>query len=206
MPGIADVATEFEAFMKSWENERDYLPSSIGALANGFEGWLKFEFYLWLIRKHGLRGPSEEHYSDVGVEYKVALDQRWSAMDCKTKQCDLWIRDQDETRYHFIELKVPFCNTNKGKMFASASNDFWYMSRLKAQAEKAATGSVIIVGVNFEQAQWEEQVATVETSAGDLRHTTRAGGEVCGAQGLRWAVLTTHYPKVTAAVGDPVSG
>lgn len=206
MPGIADVATEFEAFMKSWEDERADLPSAIGALANGFEGWLKFEFYLWLIRERGLRGPSDEHWSDVGVEYKVALDQRWAGTNHKTKQCDLWIRDRDEARYHFIELKVPFCNANQGKMFKRAGNDFRYMSRLRTQAEGAATGSVIIVGVNFDQERWNRHLQGVEACAGGHRHTTRAGGEVSGATGLRWAVLTTHYPKVRAGVLEPVVG
>ncbi|SDB33646.1 hypothetical protein SAMN03159382_02835 [Pseudomonas sp. NFACC23-1] len=194
MPGIQNVASAFCEFMQSWEEDRKYLPSSISALANGFEGWLKFEFYFWLIQARGLRGRDRE-LADVGVEYKVALDQRWSLMDIAAKQCDLWIRDQDEKRFHFIELKAPFANANQGKMFESAAKDYWYMTRLKAQAEKVATGSVIIFGVNFEEARWKKHLQYVEDYAGYIDHTSKASGTVPGVAGLRWAVLTMHYPS-----------
>ncbi|HWT70108.1 MAG TPA: hypothetical protein VN214_13420 [Pseudomonas sp.] len=196
MPGISNVATAFRDFMQSWEEERDYLPSSIGALANGFEGWLKFEFYFWLIRARDLRGPHDGWMGDVGVEYKVALDQRWADMDIPKKQCDMWVRDHDEQRFHFIELKAPFANNNQGKMFESAAKDYWYMTRLKAQAEKVATGSVIILGVNFDEARWERHLQQVEEYAGYVEHSSKDFGVVPGVEGLRWAVLTMHYPQV----------
>lgn len=196
MTGIHNVATAFREFMQSWEHERNYLPSSVSALANGFEGWLKFEFYFWLIRARGLRGPHEGWQGDVGVEYKVALDQRWAQMDIVTKQCDLWIRDHDEQRFHYIELKAPFANANQGKMFESAARDYWYMTRLKAQAEKVATGSVIIFGVNFDQARWERHLGRVEEYAGYVEHSSKAFGTVPGVQGLKWAVLTMHYAQM----------
>lgn len=196
MAGIDNVATAFRDFIESWEEERDYLPSSISVLANGFEGWLKFEFYFWLIRARGLRGPHDGWLGDVGVEYKVALDQRWAEMDILIKQCDLWIRDRDEKRFHFIELKTPFANANQGKMFESAAKDYWYMTRLKIQAEKVATGSVIIFGVNFDHARWEHYLQRVEEYAGWVKHSSKASGEVPGVEGLRWAVLTMHYPEV----------
>ncbi|MGN8273740.1 hypothetical protein [Pseudomonas sp. SMN5] len=196
MAGIQDVAAAFGEFMQSWQQERHYLPSSISALGNGFEGWLKFEFYFWLIRARGLRGPHDGWMGDVGVEYKVALDQRWSQMDIVTKQCDLWIRDQDEQRFHFIELKAPFANGNQGKLFESAARDYWYMTRLKAQAEKVATGSVIILGVNFEETRWEEHLQRVEEYAGYVEQSSKASGVVPGVDGLRWAVLTMHYPQL----------
>ena len=195
MPGIPDVASAFHDFMQSWEEDRKYLPSSISALANGFEGWLKFEFYFWLIHARGLRGPDRE-LADVGVEYKVKLDQRWSLMDIVSKQCDLWIRDQDEKRFHFIELKTPFANANQGKMFESAAKDYWYMTRLKAQAEKVATGSVIIFGVNFDQARWEKHLEYVKEYAGYVEHSSKASGTVPGVEGLRWAVLTMNYSQL----------
>lgn len=203
MPGIQNVASAFCEFMQSWEGDRKYLPSSISALANGFEGWLKFEFYFWLIQSRGLRGPDRE-LADVGVEYKVALDQRWSLMDIAVKQCDLWIRDQDEKRFHFIELKAPFANANQGKMFESAAKDYWYMTRLKAQAEKVATGSVIIFGVNFDLARWEKHLHYVEEYAGYVEHSSKAFGTVPGVDGLRWAVLTMHYPQMGEFLLPPV--
>ncbi|MEB0041487.1 MULTISPECIES: hypothetical protein [unclassified Pseudomonas] len=197
MSGIDNVATAFRDFLQSWEKEHICLPSSIGALANGFEGWLKFEFYFWLVRARGLSGPHDGWMGDVGVEYKVALDQRWAEMDIVTKQCDLWVRDQDEKRFHFIELKAPFANSNQGKMFESAAKDYWYMTRLKALAEKAATGSVIIFGVNFlDVAGWESHLERVEEYAGNVEHSSKVFGEVPGVQGLRWAVLTMHYPHL----------
>ncbi|MGN8342789.1 hypothetical protein ACLEJQ_04160 [Pseudomonas sp. SMV71] len=196
MAGIQDVAAAFSEFMQSWQQERHYLPSSISVLGNGFEGWLKFEFYFWLIRARGLRGPHDGWMGDVGVEYKVALDQRWSQMDIVTKQCDLWIRDQDEQRFHFIELKAPFANGNQGKLFESAARDYWYMTRLKAQAEKVATGSVIILGVSFEETRWEEHLQRVEEYAGYVEQSSKASGVVPGVDGLRWAVLTMHYPQL----------
>lgn len=196
MVGIDNVATAFRDFIESWKDDRDYLPSSISVLANGFEGWLKFEFYFWLIRARDLRGPHDGWLGDVGVEYKVALDQRWAEMDILSKQCDLWIRDQDKKRFHFIELKAPFANANQGKMFESAAKDYWYMTRLKAQAEKVATGSVIIFGVNFDQARWERHLQWVEEYAGWVEHSSKAFGEVPRVEGLRWAVLTMHYPQV----------
>lgn len=197
MSGIDNVATAFRDFLQSWQQERDYLPSSISALANGFEGWLKFEFYFWLIRVRGLRGPHDGWQGDVGVEYKVALDQRWAEMDIVTKQCDLWVRDHDEKRFHFIELKAPFANANQGKMFESAAKDYWYMTRLKAQAEKVATGSVIIFGVNFDQSRWKQHLQRVEEYAGNVEYSSKASGEVPGVDGLRWAALTMHYPQVS---------
>lgn len=210
MPGIDNVATAFREFIESWGAERDYLPSSISALANGFEGWLKFEFYFWLIRSRGLQGPDDGWMGDVGVEYKVELDQCWADMDIPKKQCDLWIRDQDEKRFHFAELKAPFANANQGKMFDSAAKDYWYMTRLKAQAEKVATGSVIIFGVNFESSRWEQHLEQVEEYAGFVEHSSKASGEVAGVSGLRWAVLTMHYPQVgeinQAEADEQVSG
>lgn len=45
---------------------------------------------------------------DVGVESKVAHDQRWAQRDIVTKQCD-------------FGLKASFTNANQGKMFQSAA-------------------------------------------------------------------------------------
>ncbi|WP_325985891.1 hypothetical protein VP719_14055 [Pseudomonas protegens] len=195
MPGIDSVATEFRAFLKSWEQERPHLPSALSVLGNGFEGWLKFEFYFWLIQHRGLAGPRDGWLGDVGVEYKVALDQRWSDMDIHHKQCDLWIRDADKRRFHFIELKAPFANANQGKLFISASDDYWYMTRLKAKEEKVASGSVIIFGVGFTEDKWTKHLKAVEEYTGWVEHASRDIGEVPEVENLRWAVLTMHYPS-----------
>ncbi|WP_434623951.1 hypothetical protein J3P84_14815 [Pseudomonas sp. Z1-29] len=202
MAGIPDVAAAFGSFMRSWEADRKHLPCAVSALANGFEGWLKFEFYFWLIHSCGLRGPDSE-LADVGVEYKVALDQHWPQMDIVSKQCDLWIRDSDGQRFHFIELKTPFANGNQGKLFNSAAMDYWYMTRLKVQAERVATGSVIILGVNFDKARWEAHLRGVEEYAGYVGHSSRTSGTIPGIDALRWAVLTMRYPPLAEI---PTSG
>lgn len=194
MPGVADVGIEFEKFLQSWTAERGNLPASVEVLGNGFEGWLKFEFYFWLIREHGLRATCAGEYGDIGVEYGVALDQRRASMDIREKRCDLWVSDL-EGRYHFIEIKVPFANRNQGKMFNSASDDYWYMSRLRSQAEQVSTGSVIIVGVNFADERWDKHLERVAGAADAYRQTSHCGGRVPGSQSLHWAVLTTHYPQ-----------
>lgn len=107
MPGVKDIAAEFEAFTHALSTERNELIDYITSLHNGFEGWLKLEFYFWLVKNRKLRAARTDQEHDVGMEYKVALDQRYGEMDRQTKQCDLWVRDQKSDGYHFIELKAP---------------------------------------------------------------------------------------------------
>lgn len=93
MPGISHVAHTFLAFLTDLKSRRAPSLSELSRLRNGFEGWLKIELYLWLIERYGLRAGE-----DVGVEYKVWLDQRRGQMDRATKQCDLWVRDAEAPR------------------------------------------------------------------------------------------------------------
>lgn len=195
MPGISCVATEFEKFLDSWQRERKHLPPAITSLYNGFESWLKFEFYFWLIDQRGLRGPSETEWGDVGVEYKVALDQRRLDIKRPRKQCDLWRRDIDESRFHYVELKAPFANSNQGKLFRSAENDLWCMSRIKAGQERPASGSVVILGVNFKEKEWKTQTE----GFGQADFFREGFVEGTGTKGLFWAVASKFYPTSKAA-------
>lgn len=194
MPGIKDVAIEFEAFTRSLSDERQGLIESISSLNNGFEGWLKLEFYFWLIKNRGLRALRTDEEHDIGMEYKVALDQRHTAMDRQTKQCDLWIRDHDGSGYHFVELKAPFANANQGKLMQSAADDLWYMSRLKAGSEKVVSGSSILLGVGFDTESWSQHIDYLSTYSGKPVGNLSVQSGALDEQGhIRWAALITRY-------------
>src|SRR5690348_16900967 len=107
MLGVDSVATEFEAFGKWLTAERSPALARIEGLGNGFEGWIKLEFFFWLTshRAPALRPWAPGVDGDVGLEYTVRLDQRFWDMDRQTKQCDIWVRanDTDSPRYHYLE-------------------------------------------------------------------------------------------------------
>ena len=193
MPGISHVASTFQAFLSDLQARRAQTLSELSRLRNGFEGWLKIELYLWLVERHGLLGGD-----DVGVEYKVWLDQRRGQMDRATKQCDLWVRDAAAHGYfHYIELKVPFANYNQGKLFLSASDDFWYMSRLLAADQSAATGSAILLGAGFDELAWRRAIAeAVDYAGNDPSQVQLEVGTLTldAAPPLQWAVMTKVYP------------
>lgn len=194
MPGIKDVATEFEAFTRALSVERHELIESIGSLNNGFEGWLKLEFYFWLIKNRQLRASRTDDEHDIGMEYKVALDQRHAAMDRQAKQCDLWMRDHDGGGYHFVELKAPFANTNQGKVMQSAADDLWYMSRLKAGSEKVVSGSSILLGVGFDESGWNQHIDYISTYSEKSTGILSAKSGTLDEYGnIRWATLITRY-------------
>jgi len=194
MPGISYVAHTFLAFLTDLKSRRAPSLSELSRLRNGFEGWLKIELYLWLIERYGLRAGD-----DVGVEYKVWLDQRRGQMDRATKQCDLWVRDAEAPGYyHYIELKVPFANYNQGKLFLSASDDFWYMSRLLAGDQSAATGSAILLGAGFDEHAWRRAIDEAVAYAGNDPAQVQLEVNTLtldAAPPLQWAVMTKLYPS-----------
>ncbi len=74
MPGIDNVGAAFKAFMGSISHERKAI---ISTLNNGFEGWLKLEFYTWLIQAYDLDYTAAHYHDrDAGMEYTIDLDQR----------------------------------------------------------------------------------------------------------------------------------
>ena len=191
MPGIIHVADTFQAFLNDLQAHRAPALPQLSRLRNGFEGWLKIELYLWLTERFGLQPQT-----DVGVEYKVWLDQRRGQMDRATKQCDLWVRDATGNGYHYIELKVPFANNNRGKLLLSASDDFWYMSRLLAADQHAASGSDILVGAGFTEDDWKLAIDEAVAYAGnDPTQVQLNVGALTleEAPALRWAVMTKLY-------------
>ncbi|SUD39228.1 hypothetical protein OEG79_06380 [Pseudomonas sp. Z8(2022)] len=191
MPGIIHVADTFAAFLDDLQTRRAPALYQLSKLRNGFEGWLKIELYLWLTERYQLQPQT-----DVGVEYKVWLDQRRGQMDRETKQCDLWVRDAAGHGYHYIELKVPFANNNRGKLFLSASDDFWYMSRLLAVDQSAASGSAILVGAGFDEHDWTRAIDEAVAYAGNdpAMVQLRVGSlKLEEAPTLQWAVMTKRY-------------
>lgn len=190
MRGIDNVGVAFKAFMSSIGTEQKEI---ISTLNNGFEGWLKIEFYTWLIRENDLNYTAEHYHDrDAGMEYTIALDQRFTANDRTTKQCDLWVRNGQTINYHYIELKAPFANTNQGKLMQSAADDFWYMSRLKASTERAATGSAIVLGVGFSDEQWQKHIEYIGSYSGLSFELTQCD-KTNEAEAINWAVLTHQY-------------
>lgn len=191
-PGIYNVTATFQSFLNDLSIRRAADLQRLSQLKNGFEGWLKIEFYLWLIAQYELEPDNE----DIGLEYKVWLDQRRRQMDRDTKQCDLWVREANGRGFHYIELKVPFANTNQGKMMLSASDDFWYMSRLLASNQSVATGSSILLGVGFTDERWRRAIDEAVEYAGNEPDCvqTEVGCLTLEAElPLRWAVMTKTY-------------
>lgn len=160
--GIKSMGGAFAEFASELERNRKDALERIVACGNGFEGWLKFEFFMWLCN-----GGLEPH-EHVGLECKVALRPDGRATLGPRKQCDLWVLSDLPNRYHYLELKAPFANRNSTKMLRYAGWDVWYMSQLEwAKPEVAATtGSAIVVGVGFSDALWQDGRRLVREAAG----------------------------------------
>lgn len=193
MPGIRDVSSTFQEFAQHIRDNRSDAINCIANLDNGFEGWLKLEMYFWLVRTKHLH-PCE----DSGLEYKATLDRRYAEMDRVTKQCDLWIRDSERTdAFHYIEIKTPFANTNRGKVLRSLAYDFWYMSRIRASYEQAASGNAIVLGVGFDDEEWRRGLEGVRYHAGLPEDAEAVGeGQIDSDGRIRWQVLTKRYGLV----------
>jgi hypothetical protein len=194
MPGITDVATEFGRFAQSLRR-RVGLVDCIGSLNNGFEGWVKIEFFFWLLTKRKLRAAKQEAGSDVWLEYKVRLDRRHRGVSREVKHCDLWIRDQTESGFHYVELKAPFDNGNRNKVLASAAYDLWHMSRLRSSYEKAVSGNAIVLGVGFSPNSWKKGLELVRKEAGleDDVDVLLKDGKLDDEGLVRFSVFTWRY-------------
>jgi hypothetical protein len=196
MPGITSVAQEFADF-SAWLGEKT--PEKIqriGTLNNGFEGWLKLEFFFWLTsqRQEMLRSAGSGEDGDVGLDNNLHLDQHPPEVDRETKRCDLWIRDSSGTSFHYVELKAPFANLNEGKLLASLGKDFWHMARIQKVSERAASGNAIILGVGFDEERWRDGTNRVRHYADLPVDTVLSGEGVLGRAGaVRWCVLTKTY-------------
>lgn len=129
----------------------------------------------------------------MGLEYKVALDQRHAGMNRETKQCDLWVRSDNESSFHFIELKAPFFFSNREKVLLSAAHDLWYMSRLTGTYEQVATGSTIAVGIGFTAKDWAEQMDKVRDYCETTKPISVKRGSLGNHPTAHWAALTVQY-------------
>jgi hypothetical protein len=109
--GINDINVAFAKFASELETTRGEALKRIAVCGNGFEGWLKFEFFMWLCNS-GL--APHEH---VGLEYKVALNAVSTLGP--SKQCDLWVLADTADRYHYVEIKAPFANKTRPRCFGT---------------------------------------------------------------------------------------
>lgn len=201
MPGIDNVGAAFKAFMGSISHERKAI---IATLNNGFEGWLKLEFYTWLIQAHDLDYTAAHYHDrDAGMEYTIDLDQRfagvcldWYWQRGLSAQCsDICLSHHPEPTRHIVWL----CDLLR----QSAADDYWYMSRLKASTELVATGSAIVFGVGFSDnanvaaAQntqvdsWQKHIDYVRSYSGLSTELTLS--DESEHKAIKWAVLTHRY-------------
>lgn len=187
MVGIESVANSFGEFMR--ELDEGPRAAQLARLQNGFEGWLKVEFLLWLTRPDRAGLVLND---DVGVEYKFTMETEVGT-DLRRKQCDLWIRSSNLARYHYVELKAPFANSNRGKVIDSAAFDLRCLMQMHSKHEQAASGAAVIVGSRFSEPDWAYLLARLASGAGiDLAQlqVSPAGVSQCG---LRWVVWTHHF-------------
>ncbi|MFT3775152.1 MAG: hypothetical protein QM820_58135 [Minicystis sp.] len=198
MVGVDSVAIEFQRFAAWLTEERPHEIERIERLANGFEGWIKLEFFFWLTSHRSppltCAASSGAEEVDVGLEYALLLDQRFKD-NRTTKQCDIWVRSSaGPSLFHYVELKAPFLNGNAGKILDSAGNDFWYMSRIRRSYEQAASGNAVVLGVGFDAASWARALDRLRAQAGVPDDLNFAGQGTLGrAERISWCVLTKTY-------------
>lgn len=184
MRGVSSVVDEFSEFVQ--DASRGVTLGRVASLANGFEGWLKIEFLLWFL------GRGFTLNEDVGVEYKFKT-QADTGTGIFQKQCDLWVRSSDLSRFHYVEFKAPFANHNRVKMINSAAYDFRCLARMEHGYEEAASGAVIVVGNGFGDTDWGMLLDTFVTGA--LIDKMKVSRHDSGPSSrLRWVGWTHTYP------------
>lgn len=184
MIGVKSVAAEVLSFFNWLLRERAPAMAQVEQLANGFEGWLKIEFLLWLTTT---RTPSLRK-NDAGVEYKFSLDTR----DAR-KQCDIWVRSGRRELYHYVELKVPLCNANRNKVLDSAALDYVLLTQMRTVYEQGVSANEIIVGARFDDHSWNCALERVRLAAGIAPDTCiEVGGPVEPRGLIRWHVFTRN--------------
>lgn len=170
MPCIRSLADAMRPFISSLASAaRIEQLQTITSLNHGFEAWMKFELGAWLIRNYHLKP-----HKDIGFEYKAKLEDDAEGTDRTHKQCDLWIRADDETEsYHYIELKH-YSTSYQKKVLTQAGWDFWYMSHIDKYYEAAKTGNLLLFGFGFEhQDEWIAQTRKPFLEAAELEEHVR---------------------------------
>lgn len=188
MAGIKSVADTFEEFIVDLRRNRPEVLMHITSLCNSFEGWLKFEFYFWLLTHKNLN-PDDE---DIGLEYKLEIKDSYY----KTKQCDLWVRDsQDSNKFHYIELKLIFNNGNTTKMLKLASDDAWYMAKIQITEPQAPkTGNCVVLSINLTEDDWNKGLISIQEYYKLPNMELVKKQSIDTNEKIRWAVFTKIYP------------
>lgn len=139
------VKDEFSKFIEWMKKDRHEALDQLSKIQNGFENWIKIEFYLWLInvRENRLKPQDKDDYNQVGLEYRVKLNSN------NRKRCDMWF-GTESSGYHYIELKNIFNNSNKQKMMKSVIGDLECMVDINHRDESPVSGNAIILGVGFD--------------------------------------------------------
>lgn len=189
MAGIENVAFTFKEFTDDLQKKRPEVLIHMSSLYNGFEAWLKFEFYFWLLTHKNLNPQNE----DIGLEYKLEIKDSYY----QTKQCDLWVRDSiDNSKFHYIELKLVFNNRNTTKMFMQASDDAWYMAKIQTtEPQTPKTGNCIILSINLSQDSWDIGLKKVQKyyHLPKMKQVTQQSIDINTDKKIRWAVFTQIY-------------
>jgi hypothetical protein len=193
MAHTSAVAKVFRDFADDLATERPGHLEALGRVVNGFEGWIRTEFVLWLAVARGFAIDQGDHRGDVGVEYTAKLDGRQT--DLRTKRCDMWLRAAPlpSRAFHYVEFKVVFAKTNRDKMLELAAGDLQFMSQLRARHEEVASGNLVVIGSAFDSINWA--VARKELAERVPHATREAGREQNGLAGgtIRWDVWTVPY-------------
>lgn len=126
----------------------------IASFWNGFEGWLKYELGLALCEKYGCRpwvdGSAHAAVHSIGVECKAPLKTDLDRAAGK-KQVDLWV-SSDPRQWHYVELKVVFCQTNEGKQVGSWRNDLRLLEQINEPNVDGRIALIVLVGFNGPEA------------------------------------------------------
>ena len=185
MGSVSSVPAAFENFFEFLGREKlDHL-EIFASLEHGFEKWLQLEFAAWAMDKYKL-----EAYEDIDLEYAVQLDRR-RVGDKKQKQCDVWLRAPHE-KYHFVELKVCWHGGAK-KWPISCGDDLWFMSRLRFRYEKAASGSVVVLGMGFQEGESWEEVRSIIREEAELLEDHQLSRTGLIGDSISWDVWTHSY-------------
>lgn len=193
MAHTSTVSTAFNDFADELATERPGHLAALGNVVNGFEGWLRTEFLLWLAVARGFAIDQGNGLGDVGVEYLVQLDGRRTEVE--EKRCDMWLRAAPlpSRAFHYVELKVLFAATNCGKMTRLTGIDLHFMSRPRARYEEAASGNLVIMGSGFDASGWAEvRQELVERVPLATRAAGREWNDLTRGM-IRWDVWTAPY-------------
>lgn len=159
---VEDLLTDFVSYL-AWR-ERDGHLSLLCELGHGFEDWLKFEMAL-MLAQHRQYEPWVDAYTpgDVGLEFPAEI------AGGGTKQVDLWVSpSRHAEKWHFLEMKVAFENSNTWKQLRSWRNDFGALSAIdrRVTGQQVASIASVVFGVNFPRESLEKALKPLMPAKG----------------------------------------